>query len=249
VPTRDKEESKAIKEFARFAHKYDTYNVIQADVARTLVKKLPIQKYDSILDMGCGSGEVYKNIKKQNISFDRFVALDSSLEMLALHPSDDNIKKIVADFNSIKTYKILENLPKETLLLSSSSLQWGKDLDFIFSQLSQRCTKAFFAIFTANTFKTLHKVADIASPIYSFETIKTSIEKYYHASFELKEYKLEFKSVRDMFNYIKKSGVSGGERQLSYREIKRLMDEYPLNYLEFEVVFISATSLACLQAK
>ena len=243
MPTRDNEESKVIKEFARFAHKYDTYNVIQAEVARTLVDKLPMKKYAHILDMGCGSGEVYKNIKKKKIDFDTFVALDSSLEMLAVHPSDSTVEKVVADFNNIETFKRLEHLPRETLLLSSSALQWSEDLDFIFKQLSQKSSKAYFSIFTANTFKTLHQTAGIESPIYPLKDLKAAIEKFYHASFECKEYKLEFKTVRDMFHYIKKSGVSGGEKQLSYKQIKRLMQEYPLEYLEFEVLFVEGVSL------
>jgi len=241
VPIRENKESKVVKQFARFAHQYNSYNVIQAEVARRLVDKLPMKKYATILDMGCGSGEVYKNIKKRKISFDSFIALDSASEMLTLHPSHTSIKKIVADFNNLETYQNL-HIEKDTLLLSSSALQWSKDLEFSFAQISQKVNKVYFAMFTANTFKTLHKTAQIESPIYAPEVLKKSIEKYYDASFELKEYKLEFKSVRDMFHYIKKSGVSGGEKQLSYRQIKELMSQYPLEYLEFEVLFVDATS-------
>jgi malonyl-CoA O-methyltransferase len=52
------------------------------------------------------------------------------------------------------------------------------------------------------------------------------------------QYKLEFDSVREMFRYIKRSGVSGNRNLLGFKEMKKLMNEYPLNYLEFEVVFI-----------
>ena len=246
MPTRENEESKVIKQFARFAHQYDTYNVIQAEVARTLVHKLPIHKQSTILDLGCGSGEVYKNIKKRKIDFDRFIALDSSSEMLALHPTYTSIEKIIADFNNLETYNNLDISMNETLLVSSSALQWSEDLEFSFEQLSRKANKAYFALFTANTFKTLHKTADIESPIYMPEVLKKAIKKYYDASFELKEYRLEFKSVRDMFHYIKKSGVSGGEKQLSYRQIKELMYQYPLEYLEFEVLFVEATSLTSM---
>ena len=74
--------------------------------------------------------------------------------------------------------------------------------------------------------------------------MRSTIEKYYRATFELKKYKLHFESVREMFNYIKKSGVSGGEKQLTYKQTKQLMKSYPLDYLEFEVLFVKATSLA-----
>ena len=53
-------------------------------------------------------------------------------------------------------------------------------------------------------------------------------------------YKLEFDSVRDMFKYIKQSGVSGSRSVLDYKQTKKLMNEYPVSYLEFEVVFITS---------
>jgi len=236
-------ESKIINQFSRFSNTYDNYNVIQVKVAKKLVDSILGYEQTNILDIGCGSGEVYKNIKKRKIKFDNFIALDSSYEMLALHPNDISIQKIRADFNQIETYQNLE-MKRETLLISSSALQWSSDLEFVVSQLSRKSSEAYFAIFTSNTFITLHQTAQIVSPIYSAETLKKIIKKYYHASFELEEYRLEFQSIRDMFHYIKKSGVSGGVKQLSYTKIKKLMDTYPLNYLEFEVLFVKATSLA-----
>jgi malonyl-CoA O-methyltransferase len=41
-----------------------------------------------------------------------------------------------------------------------------------------------------------------------------------------------------MFKYIKQSGVSGSRKVLGYKQTKKLMREYPVNYLEFEVAFI-----------
>lgn len=245
MPQEANDRTKAIKQFSRFAHHYDTYNVIQTEVARELVERIsPNDKYHTIIDMGSGSGQVYKNLKKNHIVFDQFIALDSSEEMLSCHPNDPSILKIQADFNKDATYEYF-TMPKEhNLLLSSSALQWSEDLEFVFSHLSQIATKAKFAIFTSKTFKTLHQTANIHSPIYTPENLREAIGKYYDANFELKEYRLTFENVRDMFNYIKKSGVSGGEKQLSYKQVKSLMNQYPLDYLEFEVLFVEATSLA-----
>ena len=225
--------SNVIQEFSRFAHEYDTYNVIQAEVAKALVEQLPPSHYTTLIDIGCGSGEVYKNLEKNNFSFDQLLALDSSKK----------IKKICADFNKLQTFENLLFTP-ENLLLSSSALQWSKDLDFTLSEISKKSSHAYFAIFTSNTFKTLHETAQITSPIYSEDVLRETIEKYYCPTFELKKYKLHFKSVREMFNYIKRSGVSGGEKQLTYKQTKQLMKRYPLDYLEFEVLFVQATSLA-----
>lgn len=236
-------ESKTIKQFSRFAHQYNTYNTIQSDVAKELVSKIPKKKYSSIIDIGCGSGEIYKNIEKNNFYFDNFIALDSSKEMLALHPSNVKVDKHQLDFDNIHSYSQLPHTKKNTLLISSSAIQWSKNLDDLIRHLSHQSDKAYFAVFTSNTFKTLHQVANIKSPIYSEEILKEVIHKYYHASFQLYSYKLEFEIVRDMFRYIKKSGVSGGEKRLSYKETKNLMDSYPLEYLEFEVLFVEGTPL------
>ena len=235
--------SNVIQEFSRFAHEYNAYNVIQAEVAKSLVEQLPSSHYTTLIDIGCGSGEVYKNLEKNNISFDELLVLDSSPEMLEIHPSSRKIKKICADFNQPQTFEKLSFSP-ENLLLSSSALQWSRDLDFTLSEISKKAPHAYFAIFTSNTFKTLHEIAQITSPIYPESVLRETIERYYHAAFELKKYKLHFESVRKMFNYIKKSGVSGGEKQLSYKQTKELMKRYPLDYLEFEVLFVKATSLA-----
>ncbi len=234
--------STVIQEFSRFAHEYDTYNVIQAEVAKALVEQLPSAHYTTLIDIGCGSGEVYKNLVKHDLSFDQLLVLDSSPEMLEIHPSSKKIKKICADFNKFKTFENLSFSPGN-LILSSSALQWSEDLDFTLSEISKKAPHAYFAIFTSNTFKTLHETAQIISPIYSEAVLRETITKYYDATFEVKKYKLHFESVREMFNYIKKSGVSGGEKQLCYRETKQLMKSYPLDYLEFEVLFVKATSL------
>ncbi|HEY9190458.1 MAG TPA: methyltransferase domain-containing protein [Sulfurovum sp.] len=237
----------AIQEFSRFAHQYDTYNVIQAEVAKSLVKQLPRTHYTTIIDIGCGSGEVYRNIERTKVSFDRFMALDSSEKMLELHPSGPEIEKLCADFNKPETFETF-SLEPPSLILSSSALQWSKDLDFTLSEISKKASQAYFAIFTSNTFKTLHQTAKITSPIYSENVLRSTIERYYHAAFEIKEYRLHFETVREMFSYIKKSGVSGGDKQLTYTQMKQLMKRYPLAYLEFEVLFVKARSLTAPSA-
>ena len=236
------QQSEVIREFSRFAHTYDMYNQIQQKVAKSLITSITTDNYKRIIDIGCGSGSVYQNLKIEDKLVEEFIALDSSEDMLTIHPNSINIKKICTDFDAKDAFDTMIEL-SDTLLISASALQWSKDLDTLFLRLSQLSEDAYFAIFTANTFKTLHRVASLTSPIYSVDILKEQINKYFHASYEVQNYQLEFESVKEMFRYIKKSGVSGGEKKLSYKEIKSLMDEYPLKYLEFEVLFVKATSL------
>lgn len=242
MPNKVKKQSNAVKGFSRFAHTYEQYNMIQAEVAEALVSSLKKPHYSTIIDIGCGSGAVIKNLKKQTIGFDQLIAVDLSKEMLALHPTEKNIVKKCVDFNHGESLSGLTT-DRNALILSSSALQWSRDLDKTLSQLSLCGREAYFAIFTSGTFKTLHEYAGINSPIYSAEDVKKTVSRYYEADFTLQSYQLRFDNPKEMFRYIQKSGVSGGERQLGYKKMKRLMEEYPLDYLEFEVLFVEAKPL------
>jgi malonyl-CoA O-methyltransferase len=232
--------SNVIEQFSRFAHHYNEHNVIQAKVAKALVSTVPNIEYKNILDIGCGSGEVFKNLQQYNISFQKLTVLDSSSSMLDIHPSHATITKIHTDFNN---KDFLNTLPTQhyDIVLSSSALQWSNNLDFTLEKLAMLSNTLHSAIFTSGTFKTLHQLADITSPIYTAKTVQQKILKYYsNVTFTVHHYTLSFDSTREMFRYIKKSGVSGGEKKLSYKQTKYLMETYPLEYLEFEVLFVKA---------
>ena len=235
--------SVVVKEFSRFAHSYDGYNIIQKKVAEELIAQLPLKKYDKIIDIGCGSGVIYNCLTHTGVIFNTFIALDSSDNMLTIHPTSDKIEKYCIDFDDSNAFNNL-GINNQNLLLSSSALQWSQDLETLMIKLSILSKQVHFSIFTSNTFKTLHQTANIESPIYPIQTLKNIIRKHYDAHFEIRTYKLYFDDTREMLKYIKKSGVSGGEKQLGYTQTKELMTKYPLDYLEFEVLFVSTVSLA-----
>jgi malonyl-CoA O-methyltransferase len=235
--------SNVIEEFSRFAHQYNAHNMIQVEVAKALVSKLSLHHYNTILDLGCGSGAVFKNLEEQEIEFTAFTAFDSSRNMLDIHTHTQKVTKVCGNFNDKNFINALP-VGHYDLLISSSALQWSTDLDHTLNVVSGLAKTAYFAIFTSGTFKTLHQTAEIRSPIYSAEELKKSILKYYdEAVFELHTYTLHFDSVREMFAYIKKSGVSSGEKKLNYKETKSLMKNYLLDYLEFEVLFVEAKKM------
>jgi malonyl-CoA O-methyltransferase len=113
-------------------------------------------------------------------------------------------------------------------------------MDKLFFNLSNLNFKDFaFAIFTSNTFKTIHKTASISSVLKSKEEVLSLAKKYFpNLKHHHNQYKLEFENNIDMFRYIKKTGVSGNRAILSYKQTKELINKYPLNYLEFEVIFL-----------
>jgi len=231
---------KIVEEFSKFAYEYNKYNVIQKEVAKKLITFLKRKNYKQVLDIGSGDGEIYRNLIKQNIEFEKFVAVDFSKEMLEIHPSCHSIQKICLDFNKDNCFEKIAT-KRFDLLLSSSALQWSEDITSVLLNLSSLADAYYFSFFTSNTFKTLHNTAKINSPICSKEVILKALNKIFTYELELQEYRLEFNSVHEMLRYIKRSGVSGGVEQLTYKQMKNLMLNYPLNYLEFEVLFINVT--------
>jgi malonyl-CoA O-methyltransferase len=229
-----------VQEFSRFAEQYNSYNIIQKRVAKRLISMVKKADYTNIFDIGSGSGALYEELKKRDINFKTFWALDFSKEMLSIHPDNSIIKKEHFNFNSQEYFSKLPS-SATNLILSSSALQWSQDLDFTLRQISRLGSQFYFSLFTSKTFSTLHQVAKITSPIYPESYIIEVLDRYYHYKRTKLSYRLQFDNTRQMLQYIKRSGVGGGKRQLSYREIKYLMKNYPYDYLEFEVLFIEAT--------
>ncbi len=230
---------KAVKEFSRSAATYGRYNIIQRQVAERLIRDFTSRQPRRVLDLGCGEGEIFRQLSGQKISFERLIAVDLSPKMLELHPRYERVSLLQGDFDDIG---FLESLAEEDLdtILSASALQWSRDLNGTIGALSRLGDQAAFAIFTAGTFRTLHECAGTSSPIRSYEAVEKILQEHYRTEgIERVEYRLRFEERQEIFRYIKRSGVSGGEARLDYRQTRRLIESYPLDYLEFELLFFS----------
>ena len=224
---------KISQEFSKHAKEYDTYNVIQKKVIQKLLADIQT-KPKHILDLGCGNGELCRSIEWK---YKHFVGVDFAPQMLELHPKSKRQEAIYGDFNDATLFENLSTYEFEHIF-SASALQWAEDLDKVFTNIAKLNLPLSLAIFTSGTFATLNKTANLTPLLRSSAQIKALQEKYFDAEFEVVNYTLEFESTREMFRYIKRSGVSGSRNVLGFKETKRLMQEYPLNYLEFEVAFI-----------
>jgi malonyl-CoA O-methyltransferase len=166
---------------------------------------------------------------------DEFIAVDLASDLLEFHPKDKDIKIKLANFDDLSLYKDLDIYD---LTIASSSLQWSKDLPKTLSYISKHSKHIAFAIFCDKTFKTIRDITNLGTFLPSSDLALKLIKKEFHIRYELLEYKLEFEDNLSKFRYIKNSGVSGGEKQLSYKKTKDLIKNYPLKYLEFEVLFV-----------
>ena len=223
-------------QFSKYANEYSNNNIIQQIVSKALVRDIN-NKPKRILELGCGSGQVFNHV---NWQFNKYKAIDSSLSMCKLHPKPSKVEVCCFNFDEDDLYDSIKD-EKYDLVISSSALQWSKDLDKIISRLKNISDELSCVLFTSNTFKTIQSITNATSPILRIKEIKEVFAKYYNCTFEVINYNLEFTNKKEMFNYIKNSGVSG-EASLSYKKAKLLYKEYNLTYLEFEVIFIKAFS-------
>lgn len=221
------------EEFSRYAAVYGSYNVIQAKAAQKLIDDTP-DRPRLLLDLGCGNGTLYGRIDWE---IESFVGVDFSESMLSHHPRSANVSLILGDFNDPALFERLRREPYDRIY-SASALQWAEDLDAVFESIASLNAPVSLAIFTSGTFKTLHETAGVSPLLRSADEVCDLARSRFGVECEAVRYTLGFDSVREMLRYIKRSGVSGGRRLLDYAAMKKLIETYPLDYLEFEVVFI-----------
>lgn len=223
------------EEFSRYASQYGAYNVIQAKVAEKLSADTPDQPR-RILDLGCGNGTLYSCIGWE---IESFYGVDFSETMLSHHPLAPNVALILGDFNDPALFDRLRHESYDRIY-SASALQWAEDLETVFASIAQLHAPVSLGIFTSGTFQKLYETAGLLPILKSSDAVMEIASRHFNAGYEVVRYALEFDSVREMFRYIKRSGVSGGRRVLDFTQTKRLMENYPLSYLEFEVIFITS---------
>ena len=223
-------------EFSKYANQYNSYNIIQQIIAKSLVRDIT-DKPKRVLELGCGSGQIIKYI---SWDYDYYKAIDFSQNMCDLHPKSEKIDVKCFDFDSDEFFENIKN-DSFDLVISASALQWSSDLSKIVKTLISISPSINAVLFTSNTFKTIQTITNSKSPILDENSIKEAFVKYCNCEFETIKYNLEFENKKELFDYIKKSGVSGG-KALDFKDAKKLYKEYDLNYLEFEVIFIKTVS-------
>lgn len=223
-----------IVEFEKYAKSYNSFAPIQQRVAKELMDRVKFMP-SNILDIGSGTGEIYKNI---TWNIERFIGVDCSASMCSFHPKDQKVKIICDDFESKTLKEQIKKLAPYDIVISSSSLQWAKNLKEMFDVCSKLSDRVAFSIFTRGTFKTIYEMSGRESFLPTYEEVKLFSNAFKNVQIIKKMYRLDFADNISKFRYIRKSGISGGNTILKYKKMKYLIENYPYSYLEFEVTFI-----------
>ena len=228
--------AKHIKEFSKNAYRYDEHTSLQQEIAHYLLSHID-SKPRSIIDFGCGSGAVFKQITWE---VERFIGVDNAAQMCERHPKGEGVEIICENFESPTLFAQLK--PPYDLFISSSALQWASDIESLIAQMALNCKEGAFAIFTDKTFETIYAMSGQPTFLPNAVALIKLFEKHFTYQHEVKTFRLFFEDNISKFRYIKKSGVSGGEKRLSVAQTKTLIQNYPHEYLEFEVLFIWGAS-------
>ena len=222
------------KQFSNHANDYDDNNIIQRIVSKALVREIS-NTPQNILELGCGSGQIYREISWY---IKKYKAIDFSQEMCNIHPKNENLEIVCFDFDSDEFYANIKH-QKFDLVISSSAMQWSKDLNKLLKRLFTISNKLDCVLFTSNTFKSIYEITKQTPAILSLKEIKKEFNNY-NSTYEVYNYQIDFKTKKELFSYIKNSGVQG-DVKLSYKDAKNLYKKYDKLYLEFEVIFIKAS--------
>jgi len=206
------------RNFSRYAMYYDAYSSIQNYAGSKLASTLHTNHFTKILDIGCGTGNYTKLLRKK-FPHSNIKALDMSNKMITLAQhklQNEKIEFIVAD---AETAALGERFD---LITSNACFQWFGNLEAAllkFSNLLNKNGAILFSTFGPLTFCQLRKSFDkffkrntqISSKNF-LEKHKTTqiLEKYFdNVLIEEQIIKQTYPSLLKLLNTIKYTGTRG----------------------------------------
>lgn len=120
------------RSFGRAAQSYDSVAHFQRWVADGLIDKVPAQDYESIVDLGCGTG--YSSSQLLGLSDSgQYLGVDLSSDMLSYareHHGSDNKAWLTGDAEALPIKSASQDL-----VYSSLAIQWCTDLERMFTEV------------------------------------------------------------------------------------------------------------------
>jgi malonyl-CoA O-methyltransferase len=151
------------KSFSRHAREYDDYADFQRETGDVLIKMLQ-NKYQSILDLGCGTGTYLKALIKKyspqhSLAFDLSdTMLEVTKEKLGLQPS---VQYVCADMD-----EFIFPPASLDLIFSNLCVQWSSDLANLIQKLSQSLKKSGEIHFSILGGSTLAELRDLQQKLF-----------------------------------------------------------------------------------
>ena len=193
----------------RFSKHLDTYNanaVIQRKMAEYLIQILDKEKFNDVLEIGCGTG-LLTELAIKNISYNNYIANDivknCKKYISKISPS---IKFVSADIEEF----LKNNESRYDLILSNAVFQWLEDFESFIGLLLSRLNNGgiiLFSTFGKKNYSEIRQILKQTLPYRTVDEYKKILKNYSH-SIEEEIYTLNFKTPEEVLKHIKLTGAN-----------------------------------------
>jgi len=188
-----------------FDKKFDRYDEnahIQKIVAKNLINLVPKKKFNTIFEIGAGTGILTKNIIK-NIKYKNLMVNDKYFE------SEKYLKDLLSvDFIKGDIEKL--DIDKSDLIISSSVFQWIEDKEKLFKKISKASDTLIFSIYIKNNLIEISEHFGISLEYLDMKELKILLNPYFKkiSGYE-EEFTLKFDTPIEGLKHLKNTGVTG----------------------------------------
>lgn len=138
--------------FSRHAHDYEQLSVMQRDIADKVAELIPDRDYRTILDVGCGTGYLCRELR-QRFPSAQVTGVDIAHEMIRVaSAADPEGTYICRDFTGMA-------FPdgKYDLIVSTSALHWTDDVSLALEKYRAFCDIMAYATFVSPSLEVLRQ--------------------------------------------------------------------------------------------
>ncbi len=188
-----------------FDKKFDSYEGnahIQKVVAKELINLVPKKKYNTIFEIGAGTGILTKNIVKK-IEHKDLIVNDKYFESKEYIKDLPSVKFIEGDNEKI-------DIKKTDLIISSSVFQWIEDKGKLFEKISRATDTLIFSIYIEGNLMEISDHFGISLEYLDMRELKILLSPYFkNISGYEEKFTLEFDTPMDGLKHLKNTGVTG----------------------------------------
>lgn len=216
--------------------KYDENAFVQRITAEKLVSSLSQKKFDKILEIGCGTGILTKQIE-QNLVFQKYFAND------IVEKSKNYIDGIISKNTFVCGNAQKIKLPyKVDLIISNAVFQWFENLDKVleyYSSLLKIDGIIAFSTFSPENFLEIREVTGLTLNYKNIDELKEIVEKNFEIiHIEKFNYKMNFSTPLQILAHMKNTGVNSlTEKHWGIKNVKEFCDKYREKFPELSLTY------------
>ncbi|MGL4803694.1 MAG: methyltransferase domain-containing protein [Cetobacterium sp.] len=181
---------------------YDQNAVTQKKVAKKLLTFIDkSKKYDTILELGCGTG-IFTKTLCENLNF-------THLDLNDIFNTQDFFSNISYRDFFVENMETL-TIKNYSLIVSSSAFQWVENLENLIYKTSKNTSHLVFSIYSKGNLVEIFNHFGVSLDYKSTKEIYQILKKYYtFVEFQEDEFTLEFSTPLKALKHLKETGVTG----------------------------------------